>query len=289
MSSKQFYTFICKKCGKEYTLELSENIYNKGKYRKYCSRSCANSRVLTDEIKQKISNSVKTLVDANPESFKFYTTYICKNCGKEFKMTDNRNTTGRRYCSNECKNEWLNNNWKTKLGGYRKGSGQGKSGWYKGIYCDSSWELAFAIYHLDNNLPIQRCTEHRKYIFENKEHFYIPDFITDDGIIEIKGYRTKQWDIKEKNNPDIKVLYAEDIKFYLDYVIQKYGNDYIKLYDNSNPKLNQNIYNQKFVWVSNPVTGERTMITPNKFEEYINNGWIKGRIKFNKCCIRAIG
>ncbi len=234
MSSKQFYTFICKKCGKEYTLELSENIYNKGKYRKYCSRSCANSRVLTDEIKQKISNSVKTLVDTNPELFKFYTTYICKNCSKEFKMSDNRNITGRTYCSMECKQQWLNNNWKTKLGGYRKGSGHGKSGWYKGIYCDSSWELAFVIYHLDNSLYIERCKEHRKYMFEGKEHIYIPDFVTDEGIIEIKGYRTKQWDIKELNNPDIKVLYKNDIKFYLEYVENKYGKDYIKLYDNIN-------------------------------------------------------
>lgn len=27
---------------------------------------------------------------------------------------------------------------------------------------------------------------------------------------------------------------------------------------------------------------KHTMITPDKFKEYINNGWIKGRIKFNK-------
>lgn len=282
MHSKKIYTFNCKKCGKEYSLELSENNYNKGKYRKFCCRSCANSRSLTDEIKQKIKLSVQNLIEVHPEKFKHYKTYICKNCGKEFTTNNHRNTNSRIYCSEECKQQWLNNNWKPKIGGYRKGSGQGKSGWYKGIYCDSSWELAFVIYHLDNNLQISRCLERRKYIFDNKEHIYIPDFVTDEGIIEIKGYKTKQWEAKEKQNPDVKVLYKNDIKFYLEYVVQKYGNDYIKLYDNSNPKLNQNIYNQKFVWVSNPVTGERTMITPNKFEEYINNGWLKGRIKFNK-------
>lgn len=282
MCSKQIYTFNCKKCGKEYSLELSENNYNKGKYRKFCCRSCANSRLLTDEIKQKIKSSVQQLVNENPELFKRYKTFVCKNCGKEFKTSDLRNINGNTYCSNECKNEWLNHNWKPKIGGYRKGSGHGKSGWYKGIYCDSSWELAFVIYHLDNNLQISRCSELRKYIFDNKEHIYIPDFVTDEGIIEIKGYKTKQWEAKENQNPDVKVLYKNDIKFYLEYVVQKYGNDYIKLYDNSNPKLNQNIYNQKFVWISNPVTGERTMITPDKFDEYINNGWLKGRIKFNK-------
>jgi hypothetical protein len=66
----------------------------------------------------------------------------------------------------------------------------------------------------------------------------------------------------------------------LDYVIKKYGNDYIKLYDNSNPKLNNNVYSQKFVWVSNPITKQRTMIKPENFETYINSGWIKGRINF---------
>ena len=58
---------------------------------------------------------------------------------------------------------------------------------YKDINFDSSWELAFILYHLDHNLMIQRCTERRYYIFEGIEHTYIPDFITDDGIIEIKG------------------------------------------------------------------------------------------------------
>lgn len=282
MNSKRLYTFKCIKCGKEYTLELTDNCYNKGKYRKYCSRICANSRIHSDETKQKIKSSIQQLVNENPDLFKRYKTFVCKNCGKEFKTSDLRNINGNRYCSNECKNEWLKHNWKHKVGGYRKGSGQGKSGWYKGIYCDSSWELAFVIYHFDNNLQISRCLERRKYIFDNKEHIYIPDFVIDEGIIEIKGYKTKQWEAKEKQNSDVKVLYYEDMKQYLDYVKNKYGNDYIKLYDNSNPKLNQNIYNQKFVWVSNPVTGKRTMITPNKFEEYINNGWIKGRIKFNK-------
>lgn len=32
-----------------------------------------------------------------------------------------------------------------KLGGLRVGSGRGKKGWYKGIHCDSSWELAFVV------------------------------------------------------------------------------------------------------------------------------------------------
>jgi hypothetical protein len=42
------------------------------------------------------------------------------------------------------------------LGGYVKGSGRGKKGWYKGIFCDSSWELAFVIFCLETNKKIKR-------------------------------------------------------------------------------------------------------------------------------------
>jgi len=53
-------------------------------------------------------------------------------------------------------------------GGYRKNAGHSKKGWYKGIWCDSSWELAFLIYHLDHNLSIKRCTDERTYIYNEK-------------------------------------------------------------------------------------------------------------------------
>jgi len=113
-------------------------------------------------------------------------------------------------------------------GGYRKGSGRGHEGWYKGIFCDSSWELAFLVYHIEHNLYIERCKEKRKYIFEGKEHTYIPDFITSEGIIEIKGFKTKQSEAKRLQNLDIKYLYFNDIKYCLDYVINKYGDEFWK-------------------------------------------------------------
>lgn len=279
---KKHYTFICAKCGKEYTLELTDSEYKNKKYKKHCSRACANSRVMTKAVKLKIAQTVNQLMKESPELFLTtpYKTYTCKYCGKMFKNKDKRDTTSRIYCSESCKQQWLKENWKPKIGGYRKGSGRGKSGWYKGIYCDSSWELAFVIYYIDHELNIIRCKDKRSYEYRGKKCVYIPDFITDDGVIEIKGYKTKQWEAKEKFNPDIKVLYEQDMKFYLNYVIKKYGNDYIKLYDNSNPKLNEDIYLRKFVWVSNPITKQRTMIQPEKFEAYISNGWIKGRVNF---------
>lgn len=67
-------------------------------------------------------------------------------------------------------------------GGYRKGSGYGKKGWYYGIHCDSSWELAFVFWHVHNNISIKRCTQVRKYIFDGIEQNYHPDFVVNDNI-----------------------------------------------------------------------------------------------------------
>lgn len=117
-------------------------------------------------------------------------------------------------------------------GGYRKGSGHGKSGWYKGIWCDSSWELAFVIYQLDHNNQIKRCLEARNYTYLSKIRKYIPDFIVNNQeIVEIKGYKSQQWLAKISHNQDIKVFYEIDLIEILNYVIDKYGKDYIKLYD----------------------------------------------------------
>lgn len=119
------------------------------------------------------------------------------------------------------------------LGGHRHGSGRGKKGWYKGIFCDSSWELAVVIYAKDQNMSIKRCNEFRTYEWEGQQHKYLPDFIMDGVITEVKGYRTPQWNAKEAANPDVKVLDAPKIKPILEYVTSKYGKDFIKLYEES--------------------------------------------------------
>jgi hypothetical protein len=118
-----------------------------------------------------------------------------------------------------------------KYGGYRQGSGRGKKGWYKGFFCDSSWELACVIYCLDNGISIQRNTQKLTYEFEGKIKTYIPDFIIDGELTEIKGYISQQWQAKIKCNPEVKTLYFKEMKPMLDYVKSKYGKDYIKLYE----------------------------------------------------------
>lgn len=218
---------ICENCGKEH-----DGTYGSGRF---CCSSCRTSFTNrqrgkhSEETKQKISKSVK-LHQYNPNPIK---TYYCKYCGNE--IIRYRQLNGRlsnsKYCSDICRNKWIDEIGKKNWGGYRKGSGIGKSGWYKGIHCDSSWELAFVIYHLEHNLYIERCKERRTYTFENKQRTYIPDFITDDGIIEIKGYKSEESIAKQKSNPDIKVLYKQEMEMYLNYAITKYGKDFITLYE----------------------------------------------------------
>jgi hypothetical protein len=115
---------------------------------------------------------------------------------------------------------------------FNKHHGNAKQGWYSNIHCDSTWELAFLVYYKEHNLYIERCNKKFEYTWNNSKHIYIPDFITDEGIIEIKGRKTKQSLEKEKQFPNIKVIDINLIQPYLEYVINKYGKEFWKfLYD----------------------------------------------------------
>jgi hypothetical protein len=117
-------------------------------------------------------------------------------------------------------------------GGRRLGSGRGKKGWYKGFFCDSSWELAWVIYHIDHNIKFERNNEGFDYFFNGEIHKFHPDFIKGKIYYEIKGYKTKEVDAKIAQFPyKIIVLYEKDLKEIFDYVIKMYGKNFISLYD----------------------------------------------------------
>ena len=120
---------------------------------------------------------------------------------------------------------------KVSNGGYRQGSGRGKKGWYKGFFCDSSWELAYVVYCLDHDIDIKRNTQKRQYVWNGEIKNYIPDFIVKGIFTEVKGYKTEQWLAKLNANPDIKVLYEKDLEPILEYVKGKYGKDFVSLYE----------------------------------------------------------
>ena len=117
-------------------------------------------------------------------------------------------------------------------GGYRKGSGRGKKGRYKGFWCDSSWELAWVVYNLDNNIFFERNTEFFEYIYLGETHKYLPDFKIGKKYFEIKGYLTEQSICKINSfKGHLEIIDKYKIKPFLEYVINKYGKDFIKLYE----------------------------------------------------------
>lgn len=202
---------ICDKCYKEH-----DGTYGSGKY---CSIKCANSRNFSEESKKKKSLANKGKKSWN-KGIKWGTIESeCLYCGKNI---THWKSTPKKYHP-EC--------WLKSSGGVRKGAGNGKSGWYRGHWCDSSYELVWVIYQLDHDRPFERNKEKFPYIWEDKERMYIPDFIQNGELIEIKGYVNNQTKIKLNLINNLKVLFREDLKKEFEYVISKYGKNFIKLYD----------------------------------------------------------
>lgn len=79
---------ICEKCKKVY-----ENVYGSGRF---CSRACANSRVRTDEIKSKISESLMGHVSTTGHTYK----KNCVICQTEFTVPGRKKN--RVSCSDAC-------------------------------------------------------------------------------------------------------------------------------------------------------------------------------------------
>lgn len=128
------------------------------------------------------------------------------------------------------------------LGGYRPGSGRSKSGYYKGIYCGSTYELCWAVHALDNDIKFTRFEKK----LEKDGVIYFPDFLLADGktIIEPKGYErgdsvAKKTALAESLGYIVKVMRKNDLKYAFDYVAKTYGTKkFHTLYDGYKPKYN---------------------------------------------------
>ena len=117
--------FICKSCHKPFTKEMTDHEFsNEKNHPKYCSRSCANKREITDEIKSKISQAVKKRIEQKkkdevndiqitskrkpskrkPSKRKpSKREKICIVCEKPFVS----NSRGRKTCSDECNKYYM--------------------------------------------------------------------------------------------------------------------------------------------------------------------------------------
>lgn len=128
-------------------------------------------------------------------------------------------------------------------GGYREGSGRGYAGSYKGIWCDSSWELAFVLFCEIHGREVKRARKRFKYVFEGKDRTYLPDFRYKGSsgtwkYLEVKGFRSEQWKAKKAAFPHELLFIGKRViqKQILPQVIKEYGKDFISLYADANER-----------------------------------------------------
>lgn len=222
---------VCKTCGKVMTKKFGSGLF--------CSRSCANTRTHSELTKSKISQTYRT----NPNNAKqLYMDEYAKNpshcvvCNAILPY----NRRFRKTCSNECLHELRKLNIENicKKPMHNMARRNFKFGWYKNFWCDSSWELAFVMYCLYNNLNIKQCLDSFDYTYKGVKHKYTPDFIIDNTYYEIKGYCSDK-DLAKINslakNISLIVIDKNNIDKYLSFAIEQFGNEFYKLYDNEKP------------------------------------------------------
>lgn len=120
---------------------------------------------------------------------------------------------------------------------------------YNGIRFDSTWELALYIFAIDHCEPIIREPKRFKYEVAGKMHYYTPDFLYNDELVDIKGTHLikdgcvidpyghlDEQELLAKNicitENNVKLMTYEDISFALEYINTVYGKNYLKQFKN---------------------------------------------------------
>ena len=205
----------CLQCNQGILYKEGDVFYNI-KHKKFCNRSCSVTyNNLGSKQSEKTKNKLREIAKNNPHGFwasgykrkikeKIYKVCADKNCNQQFHFSS-QNT---KYCSAKC--------WNKNSGGFKKGSSRGKSGYYKNIWCDSTYELAYIIYCLDHNISIERNLDFWEYNFENKTRKYYPDFIINKGLdneslVEIKGL-SRNVDLIKIQAVDKPIIYLDKLK-----------------------------------------------------------------------------
>lgn len=258
MNSK-LKTVNCQHCNKLF--KKKENT------QKFCSRSCSASytnigKRVSDDTKTKLSRFQKEKLKNGtinlPNGISTYCpVFYCKICSKIFTSKDKKSK--QQTCSKQCGFELNRINLKIGLkkpgGGLRERSGRGKSGWYRGYFCNSTYELAYVIYNIDHDIKFERNTKGYTYFYPERNDFfkYYPDFSINDGYVEIKGYETKLNNYKLSGVTDktVTILYKKDLKYIFDYVQTTYSitiDKLYELYEDHKPKFEKVclVCNEKF-------------------------------------------
>lgn len=237
---------ICEYCKKEH-----DGNFGSGRF---CSRSCANTKSHSKETRDKISKSVK-----NSEIFKIKhkesvkrrglirerISKTCPICNEPFIAISDKNGKTKTFCSIKCYIFDQKNGHKfskrPKTGGYNKGSCKSYGGYYKGIWCDSTYELAWVIYNLDHKISFERNKVGFPYKTpDGKDHKYYPDFKQGDQYIEIKNYLKENDEYKFQYFPhNLIILFGNDLQEQFSYVRSEYGKDLKSLYTKKYGEIDQ--------------------------------------------------
>ncbi len=142
----------------------------------------------------------------------------CQYCGKIWYTTVSGLKSHEKFClqnpnkkvievSEEIRKK-ISNKLKGKTGGYKltQNSTRTHRGYYKGIYCMSSWELAWVYTQIKNGKNVQQCREQFEYEMNGEKHMYTPDFIIDGVYYEIKNWHRPDTDFKVRDFPKDKKL-----------------------------------------------------------------------------------
>lgn len=228
---REFIKKVCFGCNKIFS--VSKHLKEKY-HKKFCSSSCSatfnnKGRIVSEQQKQKVSKALSRSITLNK----------CIECNKKFLPTSKNRK--KKTCSDNCLIKYrVKNMPKPKSpGGYRLGSGRSKHGYYKGIYCGSTYELCWVIYSLDHGIKFTRFPS----FLQRGVLKYYPDFLLCDNktIIETKGYESvesvdKKTKLAESFGYKVNVLRKKDLEPIFDYVTKKHNTKkYYTLYDNYTP------------------------------------------------------
>jgi hypothetical protein len=278
----------CLTCNKTF---LISKYSKKDHLKKFCSRSCSavfnnKKRIRSEESKNKTKQTILKRIEnfgkwGSMKSPKPILEKNCIQCNQKFlPPTKNRN---RKTCSSECHKKYKIEHLPKCSGGYREGSGRSKHGYYKGIYCGSTYELCWVIYNIDHNIGFIRFPS---FLEKNRLKYY-PDFLLDDKktIIEIKGYENKEsverkTKLAESFGYNVKVLRKKELNNIFEYVTSKYNTKKFEtLYDQYKPK-----YDYVCTNCNCKFSKDRKLKTINKFCSVKCSGHYNGIARQIKGC-----
>jgi hypothetical protein len=88
------------------------------------------------------------------------------------------------------------------------------------------------LFHIDHHIKFERNVDKFDYILDGVKHYYLPDFKMPDGTyVEIKAWMDERVRIKLASCPGVVILMQKEMTSFLQYAVDKYGKDFVRLYN----------------------------------------------------------